>query len=109
MDRAFEEAIAYGVTRLAYVCLPYFMCGLMDLATGALRGLGTSFIPMIVTILGVCGLRIAWVYTIFQMPQFHTPQCLYLSYIVSWTLTFLVQFVLLEVVLKKKERQAQLA
>ncbi len=104
-----QEAIAYGVTRLAYVCLPYFMCGLMDLATGALRGLGTSFIPMIVTILGVCGLRIAWVYTIFQMPQFHTPQCLYLSYIVSWTLTFLVQFVLLEVVLKKKERQAQLA
>ncbi len=100
-----QEAIAFGVTRLAYICLPYFMCGLMDLATGALRGLGTSFIPMIVSILGVCGLRIVWVYTIFRMPQFHTPQCLYLSYIVSWTLTFVVQFFLLEVVLKKRERQ----
>lgn len=100
-----QEAIAYGVTRMAYVCLPYFMCGLMDLATGALRGMGTSFIPMIVSILGVCGFRIAWVYTIFQIPQYHTPQILYLSYIVSWTLTFVVQFFLMEVVLKRKERQ----
>ncbi len=100
-----QEAIAYGITRMAYVCLPYFMCGLMDLATGALRGMGTSFIPMIVSILGVCGFRIAWVYTIFQIPQYHTPQILYLSYIVSWTLTFVVQFFLMEVVLKRKERQ----
>lgn len=100
-----QEAIAYGVTRMAYVCLPYFMCGLMDLATGALRGMGTSFIPMIVSILGVCGFRIAWVYTVFQIPGYHTPQCLYLSYIISWTLTFVVQFFLLEVVLKKRERQ----
>ncbi len=100
-----QEAIAYGITRMAYVCLPYFMCGLMDLATGALRGMGTSFIPMIVSILGVCGFRIAWVYTIFQIPRYHTPEILYLSYIVSWTLTFVVQFFLLEVVLKKRERQ----
>ncbi len=102
------EAIAYGVTRLGYICLPYFVCGLMDLATGALRGIGSSFLPMIVSILGVCGLRIAWVYTIFQVPQYHTPKCLYLSYIVSWSLTFLVQFVLLEIVLKKKERRAKM-
>lgn len=102
------EAIAYGVLRMGFICLPYFVCGLMDVTTGALRGLGSSFIPMVVTILGVCVLRVAWVYTIFQIPQYHTPQCLYLSYIVSWALTFAVQFVLLGVVLKKKEHQARL-
>lgn len=99
------EAIRYGVIRLFCICVPYFVCGMMDVATGALRGLGASFLPMVVTILGVCGLRIAWIATIFQMPQYHTPQCLYLSYLISWTLTFLVQLVLFYRVLRKKERQ----
>lgn len=102
------EAIAYGVLRMGFICLPYFVCGLMDVTTGALRGLGSSFVPMVVTILGVCVLRVAWVYTIFQIPQYHTPQCLYLSYLVSWTLTFAVQYVLFKVVLKKKEHKARL-
>ncbi len=100
-----QEAIAYGATRLGYICIPYFICGLMDVATGALRGLGNSFLPMVVTVLGVCGLRIGWIYTVFQMPRYHTPQCLYLSYIISWTLTFLVQFVLYHVVLHKREQK----
>jgi hypothetical protein len=46
---------------------------------------------MIISVLGVCGVRIGWIATIFQIPQFHTPQCLYSSYIFSWTLTFLIQ------------------
>lgn len=86
-----QEAISYGMIRLAYICLPYFLCGLMDVSTGALRGLGESFIPMVISVLGVCGIRIGWIYTIFQIPRFHTPQCLYFSYTVSWTLTFLFQ------------------
>lgn len=86
-----QEAISYGMIRLGYICLPYFLCGLMDVSTGALRGLGSSFTPMVITVLGVCGLRILWIYTIFQLPQFHTPQCLYFSYTISWALTFLIQ------------------
>ena len=85
------EAIAYGMIRLAYICLPYFLCGLMDVSTGALRGMGASIAPMVISILGVCGLRILWIYTIFQIPQFHTPQCLYFSYTISWSVTFLIQ------------------
>ena len=84
------DAIAYGMIRFAYVALPYFLCGLMDVTTGALRGLGASFTPMLVSVLGVCGFRIAWIYTIFQIPAYHTPQSLYLSYPLSWTLTFLL-------------------
>lgn len=85
------EAIGYGMIRLGYICLPYFLCGLMDVSTGALRGMGASFVPMVISVLGVCGIRIFWIYTIFQMEAYHTPQCLYFSYPVSWTVTFVIQ------------------
>lgn len=85
------QAIEYGMIRMTYMALPYFLCGLMDVSTGALRGLGVSFVPMLISVLGVCGIRIAWVATIFQLPGFHTPQCLYISYIVSWTVTLICQ------------------
>ena len=84
------DAIAYGMTRFAYVALPYFLCALMDVTTGALRGLGASFTPMLVSVLGVCGIRLAWIYTIFQVPAYHSPESLYLSYPISWALTFLL-------------------
>ena len=85
------QAISYGVLRLSFVCLPYFLCGLMDVSTGALRGMGASLEPMIISVLGVCGLRILWVTTLFQIPALHTPQFLYLSYPVSWIITFTAQ------------------
>ncbi len=85
------EAISWGLVRLSIIGQFYFLCGLMDVSTGALRGMGASVSPMIISVLGVCGVRIGWIATIFQIPQFHTPQCLYSSYIFSWTLTFLIQ------------------
>ena len=88
-----QEAIGYGMLRLGYVALPYFLCGLMDVSTGALRGLGESFIPMLISVLGVCGIRIGWIYTIFQIPKFHTPGSLYISYPISWAITFLFQMI----------------
>ena len=87
------QAIEYGMIRLTYVCLPYFLCGLMDVTTGALRGMGASLEPMIISVLGVCGIRIGWISTIFQIPAFHTPQSLYASYIFSWTVTFICQLI----------------
>ncbi len=98
-----EEAIEYGMIRLSYICLPYFLCGLMDVTTGALRGLGESVGPMLISVLGVCGMRIVWIYTIFAQPRFHTPQCLFLSYIISWVLTFVIQFVFFFIVFEKRK------
>ena len=95
------EAISYGMIRLSFICLPYFLCGLMDVSTGALRGLGASFAPMVISVLGVCGIRIGWIATIFQAAQFHTPQCLYFSYTVSWTVTFLFQMAAFLIVYRK--------
>lgn len=98
------DAIDYGLIRLTYISLPYFICGLMDVSTGALRGLGSSFVPMVISVLGVCGIRIIWIYTIFQVPQYHTPECLFLSYIISWTATFLIQAMAFIIVYRKKSR-----
>ena len=89
-----QEAIALGMVRVVRVSLPYFMMGLLDVSTGALRGYGKSFGPMIVSVLGICGLRLLWNFTIFQIPAYHTPECLYLSYPISWTITFVVQMIL---------------
>ncbi len=85
------EAIDYGLLRMLCLCLPYFLCGIMDVSTGALRGMGASTVPMIISVLGVCGIRIGWIATIFQVPQFHTPMWLYLSYPISWAVTFACQ------------------
>lgn len=87
-----SEAIGYGVLRLGFVALPYFLLGLLDVSTGVLRGLGSSLSPMVISVLGVCFFRVAWIYTIFQIPQYHTPSWLFVSYPISWVLTFLAQF-----------------
>lgn len=98
------EAIGYGIMRLSYICIPYFLCGLMDVSTGALRGMGASLAPMIISVLGVCGIRIAWINTIFKLPKYHTPSCLYFSYTVSWTFTFLVQITVFIIIYKNEKK-----
>ena len=103
-----EEAIAIGVTRMVITVLPYFLFGMQDVVTGILRGLGASFLSMIITVLGICGIRILWIYTIFRIPAYHTQQCLYISYPLSWVLTFIVQMIAFVVVFRKCERQAKM-
>ena len=97
-------AIEYGILRMTWICLPYFLCGLMDTTTNALRGLGASVTPMFISVLGVCGIRIGWIYTIFQIPQLHTPEGLYISYPISWVITFLIEFVVFMIIFRKQVR-----
>ena len=66
-----EDVIRQGIIRLGYVARPYALCGIMDTMVGSLRGLGYSIGPMIVSLIGACGLRVAWIFTIFQM--YRTP------------------------------------
>lgn len=101
-----EEAIEWGMVRITCLFLPYCLLGMMDVSTGALRGMGVSLAPMIISVLGVCGIRIGWIYTIFQIPQFHTPQWLYYSYAVSWAVTFVIQLIAFFIVYEKKKRSA---
>lgn len=99
------QEIEVGMIRLAYLCLPYFLYGLVDVCVGDLRGLGSSTTPMIVSILGICGLRIAWIYLIFNPNTNFTSiqdlHLLYISYPVSWIVTF-TTLIICYIVLYKK-------
>lgn len=81
------EVISYGLIRLSIISTMYFLCGLMDVMVGAMRGIGYSILPMIVSLVGACGLRIVWIYTVFV--KFRTLDILFISYPVTWTITFL--------------------
>ncbi len=84
------EVIAAGMIRMKYICRPYFLCGMMDVATGALRGIGYSVTPMLVALFGACGLRLLWLATVFQQEKYHTIATVYLSYPISWIVTLAV-------------------
>lgn len=93
------DVIAQGMVRLLYVSAPYALCGIMDVMVGSLRGLGWSVVPMIVSMVGACGLRLVWIATVFQV--IHTPQCLYFSYPVTWIITGAVHIICFLVIRKK--------
>ena len=86
-----DEIIAYGLLRMKYICAPYFLCGVMDVLSGILRGMGYSISSMIITLTCVCGFRILWIYTVFAMPAHHNLDILYLSYVLSWALCCIAQ------------------
>ncbi|MDY3928695.1 MAG: MATE family efflux transporter [Clostridia bacterium] len=86
-----SEVINYGLKRISIILPTYFLCGVMDVVVGALRGMGVSLLPMIVTIVGVCGVRMFWIYTVFA--HFKTLSCLYISYPASWLLTTVIHTV----------------
>ena len=98
-------AIAFGSRRLLIICATYFTCGTMDVAVGALRGLGYSITPTVVSLTGVCGFRLVWIYTYFRTHR--TPEILYLSYPVSWVITTSIHlacfFLLALPMLRKKQ------
>lgn len=96
------EAISDGMIRFLIVAGTYFIAGIMEVATGTLRGIGESLIPMLISVVGVCGFRITWIYTVFQIPRFHTPESLYISYPISWLISFIALNITFFVVYKKR-------
>lgn len=107
-----EASIEAGLRRMVYVCGTYFLCGVMEVLVGSLRGMGYSITPMIVSLLGACGLRLVWLATVFQIEQYHTPDTVYLSYPVSWVITVaahVVCFIICRHRLKKKMLRYQQA
>ena len=93
------EVIGYGLTRMSLVCAPYFLCGMMDVMVGSLRGMGYSIMPMIVSLTGACLFRVIWILTVFAAN--HTLFTLYISYPISWALTFSIHLLCYLVVRRK--------
>ncbi len=100
------EDIAAGLIRLSIICPTYFLCGMMDVMVGMLRGIGYSVVPMIVSLCGACGFRIVWIYTVFDSVR--TQFCLYLSYPISWFLTFSVHMICYVILKKRLDRRIRL-
>lgn len=82
------EVIKWGMERTVYMHIPFFLCAFMEIFSGALRGIGYSFLPMVISLLGACAFRVVWIYTIF--PKVRTMACLFQSYPVSWIITISV-------------------
>ena len=94
-----EEVVRSGMEILAFTTLTYFLCGLMDLFPGALRGMGHSAVPMILSVLGTVGTRVVWIFLIF--PQHRSLDILFISYPASWLLTIVMQVICFGFVRKK--------
>ncbi|RHU93099.1 MATE family efflux transporter [Dorea sp. OM07-5] len=85
------RVISCGMEVLTYTTLTYFLCGIMDLLPGALRGMGYSSVPMILSIIGTVGTRIVWIFGIF--PSHRSLDILFISYPVSWMITIVLQVI----------------
>jgi Na+-driven multidrug efflux pump len=75
---------------------------MMDVMGNAIRGIGHSILPMIVSLIGVCGFRLLWIGTIFLIPQFHTCNTIFVSYPISWLATFIVHIICFLIIRKKE-------
>ncbi len=97
------EVIRYGIRKLTVVGLCYGIGGMMDVMVGCLRGIGYSIAPMIVSLTGACAFRVIYILTIFQANP--TWEMLFLSYPISWSITFLAHFITHTIVVRKLPRK----
>ena len=93
------QVISYGLLRMSLICVPYFLCGMMDVFVGSLRGMGYSVMPMLVSLTGACLFRIVWIFTIFATNR--SLFVLYFSYPVSWALTATAHLICYMIVRRK--------
>ena len=107
-----DAAIKIGIARIACIGLPYFLCGIMDVIAGVLKGLGATLYSALISILGVCAFRLFWIFTIFRIEEYHNLKSLFISYPISWTLTsityILVYFIVLKSLKKKYEQKKKM-
>ncbi len=96
------DIIKYGKIKINILGASYFICGFMNITVGSLRGMGISWTPMMVSILGVCGIRLLWIFTIFHWIG-GTFQALMYSYPISWAITVVAHFVCLMIYRRKIE------
>ena len=100
-----DAAVEAGMVRLQFVCGTYFLCGIMDVMVGAIRGLGYAIMPMIVSLVGACGLRLLYLATIFTKPQFHKISVVYATYPISWIITIAAHVICFAIVYRKIKRR----
>ncbi|HIS48523.1 MAG TPA: MATE family efflux transporter [Candidatus Scybalocola faecigallinarum] len=102
------DVVGFGLMRMKYICTTYFLCGMMDVTVGSLRGLGYSITPMLVSLTGACAFRVVWIFTVFVWSR--SLDTLYVSYPVSWLITAAVQLLCFFIAMKRiRSRQRVLS
>ena len=94
-----------GMVRMKIIGSFYALCGIMDTMVGSLRGMGYSFVPMVVSLLGACATRLLWLATVFQIDAFHTIETVYIIYPISWVLTAVAHIITFMIVRKRIEKR----
>lgn len=97
------DVIRYGMLRLSFICTTYALCGMMDVMVGSLRGMGYGIMPMLVSLTGACLFRVVWIMTVFK--AHHSLEALYISYPISWALTFAVHLLCFLVVYRQVRKK----
>lgn len=97
--------VTAGMKRLSVICTTYALCGMMEVMVGSLRGLGYSVMPMIVSLLGACAFRMAWISVLFMSERFHTIETVYYAYPVSWVVTLAAHIISFLIVRRKLRKQ----
>ena len=98
------DVIAAGMVRLTWMCAPYVLCGIMEIIVGALRGIGYSVAPMLVSVFGACVFRLFWILVVCKLPALNNTAGIYMSYPVSWIITEAAQFAIFIYGMKKIRR-----
>ena len=99
------QVIEAGMIRAKVIFTTYFLCGMMDGLSNTIRGIGHSLMPVVSSLLGACLFRIIWLFSIFMIPKFHLPVTIFLSYPISWILTFIANVIFYNIYIKRLESQ----
>ncbi len=99
------ESIQSAYARMNVITLTYFVCGIMEVYSGAIRGMGYSTTPTIISMIGACGLRILWLQTVFRLPAMHNLTGVFLTFPVSWVVTALANYICYCIVFRKQKKK----
>jgi len=98
-------ALKSALIRYDYIIAIYFLCGLMDVCSGVLRGMGKAVVSTVITLIGACLLRVVWLWTVFPLKQ--TLQSIFISYPLTWTVTAIAGFIIIQILLKKAQKKSE--
>ena len=99
------KVVEAGMIRMAFMCIPYFLCGIQNVIPGTARGMGYSIVPTFITVIGVCALRIVWIATVCQLPECSTIEWVYASYPFSWAVTSVSHYIYYKIAYRKTLKQ----
>ncbi len=98
-------ALKSALIRYDYIIAIYFLCGLMDVCSGVLRGMGKAVVSTVITLIGACLLRVVWLWTVFPLKQ--TLQSIFISYPLTWTVTAIAGFIMIQILLKRTREKSE--